>query len=199
MQEIETTTPAAARGQSAQMVWDAIIELHNAEKRINRQSIAALTGLRPTIVDDHVERLRDAGKLARAGKGDLELLDTFPPPRPISKTELSNGLVKIEIGDTCLDLSPKEMRMLYRACAGHARDMHEIDEANKAVILCHELARENAEMRKELRAIRFKVESPELQLALNWSPPPIRFDTQPSARNTPGPWHLNPRPRRRPP
>ena len=53
MQEIETTTPTA-RGQSAQMVWDAILELHNAEKRINRQSIAALTGLRPTIVDDHV-------------------------------------------------------------------------------------------------------------------------------------------------
>ena len=170
MQEIETMTPAA-RGQSAQMVWDAILELHNAEKRINRQSIAALTGLRPTIVDDHVERLRDAGKLARAGKGDLELLETFPPPRPISKTELANGLVKIEVGDVCLDLSPKEMRMLYRACAGHARDMHEIDEANKAVILYHELARENAEMRKELRAIRFKVESPELQLALNWSPP----------------------------
>ena len=60
MQEIETTTPTA-RGQSAQMVWDAILELHNAEKRINRQSIAALTGLRPTIVDDHVERLRDGG------------------------------------------------------------------------------------------------------------------------------------------
>ena len=72
MQEIETTTPAAARGQSAQMVWDAILELHNAEKRINRQAISALTGLRPTIVDDHVERLRDAGKLARAGKGDLD-------------------------------------------------------------------------------------------------------------------------------
>jgi hypothetical protein len=68
--------------------------------------------------------------------------------------------------------------MLYRACAGHARDMHEIDEANKAVILYHELARENAEMRKELRAIRFKVESPELQLALNWSPPP--FGSTPS-------------------
>ena len=150
MQEIETTTPAA-RGQSAQMVWDAILELHNAEKRINRQSIAALTGLRPTIVDDHVERLRDAGKLARAGKGDLELLETFPPPRPISKTELSNGLVKIEVGDVCLDLSPKEMRMLYRACAGHARDMHEIDEANKAVILCHELAREVGDLRRQLR------------------------------------------------
>ena len=150
MQGVETTTPAA-RGQSAQMVWDAILELHNAEKRINRQSIAALTGLRPTIVDDHVERLRDAGKLARAGKGDLELLETFPPPRPISKTELSNGLVKIEVGDVCLDLSPKEMRMLYRACAGHARDMHEIDEANKAVILCHELAREIADLRRQLR------------------------------------------------
>ena len=86
---------------------------------------------------------------------------------PISKTELANGLVKIEVGDVCLDLSPKEMRMLYRACAGHARDMHEIDEANKAVILCHELARENAEMRKELRVIRLKVESPELQLDLH--------------------------------
>lgn len=69
MQEIETTTPAAARGQSAQMVWDAILELHNAEKRINRQAISALTGLRPTIVDDHVERLRDAPAMARHGFG----------------------------------------------------------------------------------------------------------------------------------
>ena len=41
--------------------------------------------------------------------------------------------------------------MLFRACAGHARDMHEIDEANKAVILCHELAREIADLRRQLR------------------------------------------------
>lgn len=149
---MQQATGKNTRSESANMVWDAILELHNSEKRINRQSIAALTGLRPTIVDDHVERLRDAGKLARAGKGDLELLETFPPPRPISKTELSNGLVKIEVGDVCLDLSPKEMRMLYRACAGHARDMHEIDEANKAVILCHELAREVSDLRRQLRA-----------------------------------------------
>ena len=54
----------------------------------------------------------------------------------------------------CLDLSPKEMRMLYRATAGHARDMHEIDEANKAVILAHELAREVSDLRRQVRALQ---------------------------------------------
>ena len=44
--------------------------------------------------------------------------------------------------------------MLYRACAGHARDMHEIDEANRAVILAHELAREVSDLRRQLRALQ---------------------------------------------
>lgn len=58
---MQPQTDKHRRSESASMVWDAILELHNGEKRINRQSIAALTGLRPTIVDDHVERLRDGG------------------------------------------------------------------------------------------------------------------------------------------
>ena len=57
MQEIEPTTPTA-RGQSAQMVWDAILELHNAEKRINRQSIAVAARKRRRLDDATAESVK---------------------------------------------------------------------------------------------------------------------------------------------
>ena len=85
------------RFANGHLIWDTIIELRNSERRINRRALADLTGLKPGIVDDHVERLIEKDLLRRAGAGELEVVEQFPATRPICTTDLPDGTVKLLI------------------------------------------------------------------------------------------------------
>ena len=142
------------RFKNGHLIWDTILELRNTERRINRRALADLTGLKPGIVDDHVERWIEKDQLRRAGAGELEVIEHFPATRPISKTTLPNGLVKLEIGSDLLELTPAEARALARDLAGHAQELAQVDAANRAMVLAHELARELKDARREIKALR---------------------------------------------
>lgn len=151
------------------LIWATILELRDTERRINRRALADLTGLKPGIVDDHVERWIEKDQLRRAGNGELEVIEQFPATRPISKTTMPNGLVKLEIGSDLVELTPKESRVIAREFAGHMHELAQADSANRAVVLCHELARELKEARREIKALRVHTGAPEggaKQLAL---------------------------------
>ena len=156
-----TTSPGAIlveekrdRFANGHLIWQTILELRNTERRINRTALAALTGWKPGIVDDHVERWREKDQLRRAGAGEVEVVEHFPATRPISKTTLPNGIVKLEIGSDLLELTPAEARTLARDLAGHAQELAQVDAANRAVVLAHELARELKDARREIKALR---------------------------------------------
>ena len=142
------------RFKNGHLIWDTILELRNSERRINRRALADITGLKPGIVDDHVERWIEKDQLRRAGAGELEVVEHFPATRPISKTTLPNGIVKLEIGSDLLELTPAEARTLARDLAGHAQELSQVDAANKAVILSHEQARELKLVRKEVKRLQ---------------------------------------------
>ena len=58
------------RFANGHLIWDTIIELRNTERRINRRALADLTGLKPGVVDDHVERwIEKANGDARTKQG----------------------------------------------------------------------------------------------------------------------------------
>ena len=118
------------RFANGHLIWDTIIELRNAERRINRRALADLTGLKPGIVDDHVERLIEKDQLRRAGNGELE------------------------VGSDYLELTPAEARTIARKFYGHLHDLAQAESSNRAVVLCHELARELKEARREIKALR---------------------------------------------
>ena len=145
--------PKKERFANSHKVWDAAVELRNTERRINRRALADITDLTPGIVDDHVERFIERGQMRRAGKGDLEIIECFPLSRAITKTTLPNGLVKLEIGNEVLDLTPTEARLLARDMAGHMHELAETDAANKGVVLAYEVARELKEARKRIAAL----------------------------------------------
>ena len=153
-----TTSPGAEekrdRFANGHLIWQTILELRNTERRINRRALADLTGLKPGIVDDHVERWIEKDQLRRAGAGELEVVEHFPATRPISKTTLPNGIVKLEIGSDLVELTPAEARALARDLAGHAQELAQVDAANRAMIVAHELARELKDARREIRALR---------------------------------------------
>ena len=142
------------RFANGHLIWDTIIELRNSERRINRRALADLTGLKPGVVDDHVERWIEKDQLRRAGNGELEVIEQFPASRPVSVTGLRSGLVKLEIGSDLLELTPTEARDVARWFHGFLHELAQADSANRAVVLAHELARELKEARREIKALR---------------------------------------------
>ena len=157
-----TTSPGAIlateekrdRFANGHLIWQTILELRNTERRINRRALADLTGLKPGIVDDHVERWIEKDQLRRAGNGELEVIEQFPASRPVSVTGLRSGLVKLEIGSDLLELTPTEARDVARWFHGFLHELAQADSANRAVVLAHELARELKEARREIKALR---------------------------------------------
>ena len=82
-------TPTQAK-TSAQIIWDAIMDLHNQQQPITRASLMEVTGLKMSIIDDHVARMVDDGRLRRVIAGVFSPVVLHNPPRPMSKT---NGFV----------------------------------------------------------------------------------------------------------
>lgn len=107
-------------------VYQAVVDLTNQHRPASRQLIAKITGLKLTTVDDHVKTMKDEGLLSFVVNGVVELVEHFPLDRPISITELPSGMVKYEIGDDVLELTPSEARRTGRMMGGFAQDAHVI-------------------------------------------------------------------------
>lgn len=121
-----TPQPRPRRISSAN-VLEVIQDVCNVERSITRERISEITGLRMSIVDDHVRRLVDDGCIVRLKAGVFEVAQAFPPARPISKTLLPSGLVKLEIGSEYFELSPREVRMMGSLFAGDALAYSNVD------------------------------------------------------------------------
>lgn len=104
--------PTPPRKTSAQEVLDHAIDLHQREQLVTREALSEAIGVKLAIVDDHIKNLVNAGKMVRKKNGVYLPVIEMPPARPMSKTLLPDGWVKIEIGDQVLTLTPKEDRML---------------------------------------------------------------------------------------
>lgn len=87
---------------------------------ITRHTIAELTQLPRVVVDDRLRALAEDGRIKRLVRGVYALVKQYPPTRPMSKTVLADGFVKIEIGDEVLTLTPREDRVLGGLMAGSA-------------------------------------------------------------------------------
>ena len=93
-----------------EIIWETVVGLANDERSISRRVLRDVTGLSYELIDDHIKRLETAGKVIKAGKGLIEVVPIYPPERPQSFTAMPSGIVKWEIGDICVELTPPEMR-----------------------------------------------------------------------------------------
>ncbi|WP_347460336.1 hypothetical protein ABEF82_14815 [Acinetobacter thermotolerans] len=99
---------------STTFVLEACLDLHNQEQSITRLTLqAALPHLTLGKIDDRLSYLVDNNYLMRVERGVYVPIYKHPPARLINKMVLSDGTVKIEIGDEIvLTLTPKEARDL---------------------------------------------------------------------------------------
>lgn len=124
---------------STAKVFEAVKELRALEQHATRESVAELTGLKMSIVDDRLRHLVADGMLKRLVRGFYELAEQYPQSRPIFFGLLTDGSVKLEIGDDVLTLTPQEARRLARIMGGLADDARVIDSTREHLIVATEL------------------------------------------------------------
>lgn len=126
---LSVTLPAASQsGKSekkrtrspltGQMIFQTIVDLGNSNRIATRQVLVESLGFSYAVVDDHVKRMIEDGRLRRVMSGVFEAVPAGPEDRAISITHLPGGFAKLEIGDVCVELSLREVRMVAMATAG---------------------------------------------------------------------------------
>jgi len=149
---------------STQRIYEAVRELRQLEQTATRESVADLTGLPLSIVDDRLRTLVDDGKLKRLLRGIYELVEQFAPPRPMSCSILTDGQVNFEIGDAVILFSPQEARSAARALAGFAEDARVIESTRQHLFLATELAAKVKKLEIELKALRQSCDTRQISL-----------------------------------
>lgn len=142
---------------STQRVLEAIQDLHNQEQIVTRETLAELTGLKLTVIDDRLGVLADDGAILRVQRGVYVPAPHHPPARPMSKTVIPDGTVKIEIGDEVLTLTPREDRMLANLQAGAAAQAAAIETGRNAALMAAELGAEIKRLRRIVVGLQQKV------------------------------------------
>lgn len=157
-----TTTPKA----TGQIIWDTILALRENGQAISRQRLMELTGLRYTLVDDHISRWIEEGRLRRVVDGVYELPEPMPEPRGVSVTDLHNGQIMIECGDQVIHLWSAEIRALSRQLGGFALQLAQLQtQHDMGALLAEATVRNRAQsdrisdLERELRAMKQQMET----------------------------------------
>lgn len=136
--------------QTSQVIWDAILEMYSQQQTITRGRLAQITGYKLALVDDHTSRMVDNGKLRRVASGVFEPELEMPEPRAVTVTHLQNGLSKIEIGDVCLELWPRERRLLASLLVGDAVQYSNIQAGHDANFVMTTIYEELKKLKRDL-------------------------------------------------
>ncbi|MDD2978301.1 hypothetical protein [Aquabacterium sp.] len=135
-----------------QQILDTVQELHNLEQIVTREAVREATGLALTTVDDRLAVLVDRGDILRVERGVFVPAVRHPPARAISKTQMPDGTVKLEIGDLVLELTPREDRMLAKLQAGVAVELAAIETGKEVSVLMASMRSRVAKLEARLSA-----------------------------------------------
>lgn len=146
--------PPKRQKVQSRMILEAIMDLYDSQRTVTKTTICEFTGYRMAIVDEHVDKLLEAGKIKRVSNGIYEPAEFFPAPRALSATVLPNGLTKLEAGDEMIELTPHECRLAALLLGGHYQSYH-----NQALMQSFNLvASQNDTLLREMRRTQSRLE-----------------------------------------
>lgn len=148
-----SATPPTPISSSTQLVLDAVQELNRLEQVATRENVARQTGLSLTIVDDRLKVLTDDMKIQRLLRGVYVPLQTYPAARAVSITEIPDGWVNVEVGETVLVLTPREARMLGRGLAGHVDDFRVGEAVRQSMFLASDVTSSVQSLERQLQEL----------------------------------------------
>lgn len=155
---------ADARKSTTALVLEAVQDLHAQEQIVTRETLAELSGLKLSVIDDRLGTLADDGAILRVQRGVYVPAPQHPPARPMSKTVMPDGMVKIEIGDEVLSLTPREDRALANLMAGAAAQAAAIETGRNTAILAAELGEQVKQLRRQVAALEVRIDPNQGQL-----------------------------------
>ncbi len=135
---------------SGQIIRDTIQDLHQQYQVATRELLCELTGLKMTIIDDHISRMIENGELRRLRAGVFAPISPMPEPRAVSMTRMADGTSIIEIGDFVVHVYPRERRELASLLVGDAVQYSNIQAGVEAGTLATELAAELLATKREM-------------------------------------------------
>ena len=134
-----------------QTILEAIIDLTNKETPASRTTIAKLTGIKQTAVDECLKRLADDEMIYRLCSGVYAPVVQHPPQRTIYKAVLPDGTVKLDIGDDVITLTPAEARKVGSLMIGEGMEYGNI-------ALSARFAEQNHAMHNRIKSLEKLVE-----------------------------------------
>ena len=146
-----TETATKPTKSNAEIVLSAVQDLFAREQIVTRETLAELTGLKLTTIDDRLGYLLDNGRIRRVQRGVFVPLEQHKPARPISRTLCPDGTTVLEVGDTVMILTPRESRMLGEVMTGAAQQFVAIEIGHEGARLNSVLSAQLSDVRRELR------------------------------------------------
>lgn len=148
-----TTTPQHDERTTREIIWDNIQEMAHLGQNITRQRLMELTGKSYHIIDDHVSRMiSEDGILRRTTDGVYELVKGPGAPRPVSITDLEDGMTLIEVGDQELRVWPRELRTIGIRTQGNAMQHSNLQLQHDFGLVSHDLHLQMVAQRREMSA-----------------------------------------------
>lgn len=129
MQEATAEKPRSiAARTTGDRIWDALVELHSQGQYGGRERLAKITGFTLSIIDDHLSRWHDSGRVFRIKDGIYEpIVVSRRSSRMVYSGRVpGSDIVKLEVGDKCMDLNQDEAREIGRQFAGYALEYNQV-------------------------------------------------------------------------
>ncbi|TEU23354.1 type IV toxin-antitoxin system AbiEi family antitoxin domain-containing protein [Alkanindiges illinoisensis] len=134
-----------------EIVLEAIEDLHAQEQIVTRETLAELTQLKLTVIDDRLAYLVDSGQIHRVQRGVFVPAPVHKPARIISKIVLPGGIVKLEIGDDyVLTLTPREARTLGNLMMADSLQYANIELGHHTAVMSSEFGAQLREVQRTL-------------------------------------------------
>jgi hypothetical protein len=151
-------------------IHEALVDAFNSSQRpVTRETLHFVTGISKATIDEHLDKLITVEEtVIRVERGLFEPVIKHPETRPISKTVIPGGLIKLEIGDKCIDMTPSENRIMKELFGGR-NDFHEAEAMQQSRVLMAQMATNLVTAARETRALRERVlvlEGKKTQMAL---------------------------------
>lgn len=139
------------RENTSEIIYSAALDLHQSGHVVSRKTLQEATGQKLSVIDDRIKVLIDDGFMRRVENGVFIPIFKHHDARLISKTILPDGVVKIEIGDDVLDLTPHEAMLLGRNLVGEAVMLSNIETGNQFAIQNETLRTEIHKLKQQIK------------------------------------------------
>lgn len=151
-----------ARSKStAQIVLEAVHDLHSLEQIVTRETLADITELKLTVIDDRLGYLVDDGQVRRVQRGVYVPMEQHKPSRAITRTLLPDGSTVLEVGDEVLQLTPRESRVIGELMAGSGQHFAAIQIGQQAVELAGDLQHRITSLQRQVNQALQERDSPD--------------------------------------